>query len=161
MTDRLDPDDSKASFDEPTRALGSAPGPEDGPVLQYQRALFVGSNFQSELLLQGDGYTGLRIVRILRADGVHFDDMPRVQLEVQPGVAILLQHGMLIPGRDGCQNITTYREITYFQVFAWIMWLFWGIFHRLFPFHPEHVLVVLGRDYEVFPPNPDVNYSVA
>ena len=52
-------------------------------------------------------------------------------------------------------------DITYFQVLAWVTWLFWDIFHRLFPIQERHVLVVMGHDYEVLPPRPDGNYSVA
>ena len=139
VTDPLGPDDSKVYFDKPTTALGSALGPEDVQVLH---TLLLGLTSQFELHLRGDGHI-VYISPILRGDGVPFDDIPpRVQLEhLRPGVAIQLQRGMLIPGRDGRWNISYQNDPD----------------GRI----EKHVLVVLRGDYEVFPPNPDVNYSVA
>lgn len=166
MTDPLDPDESKTDFHEPTTPLE----PEDGHFLHRFRALSLGSNNrQCDLLLQSDGHTGLRIVR---STLIHHGDrmyIPPGNLEVHepkhPGVAMLLQYGMLLPERDGGWNITNYQGDlnvhSRIQVFVLVMCLFWDMFHQLVPIQQQHMLVVKGNEYEVFPLSPDVNYCVA
>lgn len=156
-----DPDNPNVDGNQSTTSLA----PDEGEVLH--RGLLLGQDCQCVLVLRHEGHNNLRIVsRTPIFCGVRVLFERYYNLEVhrpnRPGVALLLQHGMLLPGRAG-------RPCMLGQLFVQalvqlvVMWLFWNIFQNnpLPPIEQAcHVLVINSRDYNMYPSAPDINYSV-
>ena len=184
MTDP-DPDDSKVHLDEPTTALESALGPEDGRQV-----------LQSVLVLRGDGHVGLRMTPIrdtftwvmwlfwgiFGRGGLHIVHMIPIRdmftwvmwllwgIFGRGGLRIVRMTSIrdmftwvmwLFWGIFGRGGLRIVRMTPIRDVFTWVMLLFWGIYNRPFPIQERHALVIMGHDYEVYPPRPDANYSIA